>query len=160
MCDEAVALQRGEGPYARGKRSSRVERVKLIQIDPVDAEGAPARLAGGGEVTRAAVRDPFAVRAGQAAFGRDQDARPIAAPRRERARDQPFVVTGFAGITTVGIRGVEKGDAGVKGGVQHVDRARLVPIRLGREAHAAHADERRGGGGWPHEGSAGIRAAP
>ena len=148
--DRAIALQRGERAHAGRERRSRVRGVKLIQMDPFDAEGAPAGLAGGEEVTRAAVRDPVSLRPGQAAFGGDQDARAIAAPCRERAGDEPFVVTGLVCIPAVRVGGVEEGDAGVERGVQHLDRARLVPIALGGKAHAAHADERRGKLGGSH----------
>ena len=145
MCSIApVTLQRGERAHAGRERRSRVGRVKLIQIDPFDAEGAPAGLARGEEVTRAAVRDPVALRAGQAAFRGDQDARAIAAPCRDRARDEPFVVTGLARIPAIGVGGVEQGDAGVKGGVQHLDRARFVPLARRGKAHAAHRNERLG----------------
>ena len=129
--DQAVALQPGERPHAGRERRTRIGRVQLIQIDPIDAEGAPARLARRNEVPRTAVRDPLSPRAGQAAFGGDQDARTIAAPGGERSRDQPFVVAGLLGIAAVGIGGVEEVDAFVKGRVQHADRARLVPGRLG-----------------------------
>ena len=146
VLDRPVALQRGERAHAGCERRSRVRRVKLIQMDPFDAEGAPAGLARGEEVTRAAVRDPVSLRAGQAAFRGDQDARAIAAPCGDRAGDEPFVVTGLARIPAIGVGGVEQVDAGVKGSVQHLDRARFVPIARRGKAHAAHGNERL----WRH----------
>jgi hypothetical protein len=95
-------------------------------------------------MTRAAVRDPVSLRAGQAAFRGDQDARAIAAPCRERAGDEPFVVTDIVCIAAVRVGGVEESDAGVKGGMQYLDRAGFVPIGRGGKAHAAHPDQRRG----------------
>ena len=114
VLDQAVALQRGERAHAGRERRSRIGRVKLIQIDAVDAERAPARLARGDEVAGAAVGDP-------APCGRVRP--PLVATRMrerspvqvgERARDQPLVVAGIVGIPAVGVGGVEEGDAGIE----------------------------------------------
>ena len=141
--DQAVALQRGQRADAGRERRARVGRMELIEMDAVDAERAPAGLARGGEMARASVGDPGAVRTRQAAFGRHPDARAVAVPAAERASDQALVVTGLAGIPAVGVRGVEEIDAGIEGRVQHGQRARLVAIALRGEAHAAHADNHR-----------------
>ena len=128
----------GERAHAGGERRPRVGRVELVEVDALDAEGAPARLAGGGQVARAAVRHPAAARAGSSPpLVATRTARRVAAPGRERARDQPLVVAGVARVQAVGVGGVEQGDAGVEGRVQRRERAGVVAVRLGREPHAA-----------------------
>jgi hypothetical protein len=122
--------------------------VQLIQIDPLDAERAAAGLARGAQVGRASVRDPGSLRARQTALGGDDDARAIAAPCCERARNEPFVVADIVRVPAVRVGGVEQRDAAVERGVQHVDRARLVPVAFRRKAHAAHADH--GAASLPH----------
>ena len=88
----AVALQRRERADAGRERRARIGRVQLVEVDALDAERAPAGLARGEQMARAAVGDPAPVRPRQPALGGDADARSIAAPRRERAGDQPLVV--------------------------------------------------------------------
>jgi hypothetical protein len=114
--------------------------VQLIQVDAGHVEGPAARLAGSGEVTRAAVRHPLSTRPRQATFGRHRDARTIAAPHRESARNQPFVVTDLVRVEAVGVGGVQKSDASVERGVDDGDRACLVALGGRREAHAADTD--------------------
>ena len=146
LFDEAVTFQRCERANARRERCAWVGRVKLIQMDSLDVERAPARLACGADVTASPVCDPVSLRPRQAAFCGDPDARVVPAPGRERLRDEPLVVADLAGVPAVGVGGVEEGDAAVEPGMQDGNRARLVPIALGGKAHTAHSDE------W-HEGA-------
>jgi hypothetical protein len=49
-------------------------------------------------------------------------------------------------VASVGVRGVEHGDARLDGGGDRLERALLVPVGVGREAHAAEADAELSGG--------------
>ncbi len=133
-------LQCRERTHAGGQRHSRIGRVKLIEVDALDAERAQAGVAGVTQVTGSAVGHPLPVRSCQSALCRNHEARAIAAPGRERAGDEPLVVADLGIVPAVGIGRIEKRDAGVQRGVQHLDAARLVAVALGREAHAADAD--------------------
>ena len=73
----------------------------------------------------------------------------IAWPRRQGARDQPFVVTAVLVGPAIGVCGVEERDTGVEGRVQHGDRGGLVAGRLGREPHASQRQ-------WPTVGHRSI----
>ena len=148
MCSIApIALQRGERTHAGRERRSRVRGVKLIQMDPFHAEGAPAGLAGGEEVTRAAVRDPVSLRAGQAAFRGDQDARAIAAPCRERAGDEPFVVTDLV-CTAAARLACQEGHAWCSMENAAPRPRSFVPFGGCEKGPCSHCDERRGKYGW------------
>ena len=92
--DETVALQRCERAHTGRQRHARVRCVQLIEVDAIDAERPPARLAGGDEMARTAIGDPASLRTSQAALGGDDDARAVAVPAGERARNQPLVVSG------------------------------------------------------------------
>ena len=76
-----------ERAHARRQRRARIGRVQLIELDALDAEGPPARLARRREVARAAVGIPLAAGPGHAALGRHDDARRgRRTTRRARAR--------------------------------------------------------------------------
>jgi len=98
----------------------------------------------------AAVSGPAALRPAEAAFRRDEHARRVDRRRGERLRDQPLVMAGLGVVEAVGVGCVEERDARAQRRVERRERARLVSIRLGREAHAPHAD-RRAGRGRPHD---------
>ncbi len=141
--DQTVSLQRGERADAGGERCPRVGRMELVEREAIHAERLAARLACRGKMSRASVREPPSIRARQTAFGRDGNARAIAGPCRQRTSDEAFVVTGFGRVPAVGVRGIEEIHARVERGVQRGNGSRLVPIWIGREAHASDADERR-----------------
>ena len=138
--DEAVAFQGRQRADARRQRCSRIRRVQLIQMDALDAERAPAVFAS----PRRCLARPSA---SQRPSGRVSPPlvatctpRSIAAPRRERPGDEPFVVTALGVVPAVRVGGVEKGHAGVECRVQHGETRRVVAIGLGREAHAPKTD--------------------
>ena len=140
LLDEAALLERGQRAHARGQRRARIWRVELIEVDALDAERAPARLTGGGQVTGASVGNPAPARPREATLGRHAHPRGVAAPGRERTCDQALVVPDLARVPAVGIRGVDQGDAGVEGGVQRGQRARLVTVGRGGQAHRSHGE--------------------
>jgi hypothetical protein len=135
--DQAAAPQAVQGAHARRERHARIRRVQLIEVDPVDAQRAQAGFARRRQGPGAAVSCPAPFGSSQAALGCDADCGPISLPCCERAGDQPFVVAGFTGVETVGIRRVEEPDARFQCGVQYIDGASLAAIGGGREAHAA-----------------------
>ena len=92
---------------------------ELGEIDPLDVQGAQAGLARGHEVACSPVGSPVALGTGEAAF-----------------------VTHLAVVPAVRVGGVDKGRAGIEGGVQHRDRSGLVAVAPGRQPHAAHANQR------------------
>ena len=141
--DVAVALQRRQRADARGERRSRVRRVELVEVDALDAERPPARLAGLDQMARPSVRLPRAVRPRESALGGHTNARPVPVPRVECPGDETLVVSGLAFVEAVGVRRVEERDAGVEGRVQDGDAATLVTIGDRGQTHATHAHERR-----------------
>jgi hypothetical protein len=122
---------------ASGVRGS--GRVKLVQIEALDAERHEAALAGFSQMLGAAVRCPPSARPRQPAFRSDAHARPVAGPGRERASDEALVVTALGVVPTINVRSVEKLDPRIERSVQDCSRARLIPIGLRREPHAAEA---------------------
>jgi len=112
--DEPVAPQCLERTGARRQRRARIGRVQLIEVDAIDAERPPARLARGDEMARTAIGDPASLRTSQTALGGDTDARAIAVPAAEGARNQPLVVSGVVRIEAVRIGGVEERHAGIQ----------------------------------------------
>ena len=154
LFDEAITLQRGQRPHARGQRRPWIRCVQLIQGNPVGAECPQAGFARRAQMTGASVRNPAAVRARQAAFGRDDDAGWVAGPGRERTSDEPLVVTGLMLVPAVRVGRVEERDAGVERGMQDLDTAPLVSAALRRETHAPEANQRTRNGRWPHGSSA------
>ena len=145
LLDQAVASEGGQRADARGQRRSRIGRMELIQLDALDAERPAARFAGGTRCSCASVFDPVALRSGQAAFRRDDDARAISRPCVEGSRDEALVVAGLRGVPAVGVRRVEEGNAGIERGVQDRDAVGRIPVALRGKPHAAHSDARRGG---------------
>ncbi len=141
LLDEAVALEGGQRAHAGGQRGARIRRVELVQEDALDAQRFPAGRAGGGEVARAAVRDPSSARAGEPALGGDAHARPLALPGGERPCDQPLVVPGLARVPAIRVGGVEQGDAGVQGRVHRRQRPRVIAVGRGGQAHGAHGHD-------------------
>ena len=140
--DAAISLERGKRPDARCQRYPRVGSVKLIEVNALDAERAPAGFAGRDQVTRPPVRDPSALRPRQAALGGDADARSVAGPGCDRARNQPFVVPRIVSAEAIGVCRVEECDAGIKRGMQDRQRPIVVAIGLGRQTHAAERNAR------------------
>ena len=141
--DQALILQRGERADARGERRSRIGRVKLIEIDPLDLERAKAGFAGGAKVACAPVGDPFAIGPGQPALRGDADARPIASSRQpggQRPARSAVRCDRLRRVPAIRVGRVEEGDAGVERRVQHLRSPRVVAFALGRQAHAAHPD--------------------
>lgn len=116
--------------------------MQLIEGNPADVERAQARLAGGDQRARASVGNPLPVRSRQAALGRDANRRRVAAPRFQRAGEQPFVVSDLGVVAAIGVRCVDGHDAGVERRMQDVYRSILVAIRRGRQAHASEHDSR------------------
>jgi hypothetical protein len=139
---QPVATQGGQRAHAGGERHPRVRSVELVEVDALDPQRAQARLARAGQVPGPAVGDPAAVGAGQAALGRDPDARPVARPGRERPGDQPLVVARLALVERVRVGRVEERDPGVERRVERGQAARLVPAWIRGEAHAP---DREGG---------------
>ncbi len=140
--DEPRALERGESAHAGGERRARVGRVELVERDALDSERAPARLAGGDQVARAAVGHPAALGPHEPALRRGDDPRTVAVPGCERPGDQPLVVAGLARVEAIGIGAVEKVDPRVEGRVQQRDGRRVVAAGRGRQPHAAEAEPR------------------
>src|SRR5205814_283090 len=102
--NETVALQPREGAHARRERRPRIGRMKLIEIQAFDAERFAAALTRGDQVLRPAIRLPAAAGPRQPAFGRDAHARSIAAPGRERFRDETLVVAPLRLVPRVSVR--------------------------------------------------------
>jgi hypothetical protein len=140
--DLPLALERRQRPDAGGQRRSGIDGVELVDVDPRDAEGAQAGLAGRRQVAGTAVGDPPAGRPGQPALGGDADSRGVAAPGRERATDQPLVVANLRGVPTVGVGSVQERDARVERRLEDGQGPLLVALGLGRKAHAAHRQRR------------------
>ena len=93
------------------------------------------------QVRRGAVDGPRAVAGAQvAALGGDQHAGGVAAPARQRLRDQRLVVPDLVGVQVVGVGRVDQGDAGVERGVDGPDRAAAVGPPLDGHRHAAESD--------------------
>src|SRR5256885_1079397 len=101
-------------------------------------------------MTSTSIRQPAALRPGEAPFGGNQDARSVAVPRGERASDQPLVVTDVGFIEAVGVGGIKEGDTRIERRAQHLQRDLFVAIGAGRQAHAAHRDRPIRCGRWPH----------
>ena len=129
--DQPSAFQAGQCTDARGERRPGIRRVKLIESDAVDAERAPAVFASCRDLFGATIGLPPAVRACQPAFGGHLHPRSIASPRRERRRDEPFVVTALAVVPAIRVGSVEKGQTGVHGCMKHGEALRIVAIELG-----------------------------
>ena len=141
--DVAVALQRRQRADAGGQRRPRVWRVELVEVDALDAERSPARLAGLDQMARPSVRLPRAVRPCESALGGHTNARPVPVPRVECPGDETLVVSGLSLVQAVGVSSVEERHAGVQGRVQDGDAATLVAIGVRGQTHATHAHERR-----------------
>ena len=124
--------------------------MQLIEIDAIDTDRAPARLARGDEIARTAIGDPASLRTSQTALGGDTDARAIAVPAAEGARNQPLVVSGVVRIEAVRIGGVEERHAGIQCRVKDAHGSRVVAVRRGRQPHTAHANHATGRQRWPH----------
>ena len=122
------------------KRRAWIRRMQLIERDAIDAERLAASFARRPQVLRASIRFPAAFGPSHAAFGGDGDPRSITRPGRQRARDQPLVVSDVAIVEAVRIGGVEQRDAGIERGVQDLDRAIVITIGIGRQPHAADRD--------------------
>lgn len=143
VLDQTVPAEGGEGADARGQRGTRVRGVEQVEEDPIDPECTPAAVAGRGEVARPSVRHPASVRAGEAALGRDPHGGTLALPRAQGTRDEPLVVADVARVEAIGVGGVDQPHPRVEGGVEHLNPAFLVAVRLGGQAHGAHAERPR-----------------
>ena len=101
--------------------------MQLVQIDPLDAECGEAPLARVPKVFRATVRFPASAGPGQSAFRRDANARAVARPGRERARDQALVVAALVLVQAVCVGRIEKVDAG-----SHDGKAEFVSAEISK----------------------------
>jgi hypothetical protein len=112
--------------------------VVLVQADGVNAERLQRGLRGLPQMGGRAVDLPGAVAgADVAALGRDQHVAGVARVSGQGLGDQPFVVTGLAGVHVIRIRGVDERDACVKGRVDGPDGAVLLGPALDRHRHPA-----------------------
>ncbi len=142
--DVPVPFERRERADAGCERRSRIGGVQLVQVDALDAERPPARLAGCDEVSRPPVGCPPAVGPRESTFGGDSNARAIAGPGRDGASDQPLVVPDVVRIEAVGVGRVEEREAGIERRVQNAHRPRIIALAVGRQAHAANGKARAG----------------
>src|SRR5262245_44047682 len=101
------------------KRHLRLGRLQLIDIDTLQLQPAQACLAGGAQMLRSAVVFPgLTPRSPEPAFGRDDQAFRI---RVERFGNEPLV-----DLRTVGVGGIDEGDAELDSKHQHALITRTV----------------------------------
>ena len=131
-------LQRAERLF---ERSARVDAVKLVEVDAVELQPAQAHLDALDQIARAA--HVFGFRralAGDAALGGDDQARRIG---MKCFADQPL-----GNLRTVGVGGVDEGNAQLDGAAQHA----LCFGRVGRLAPGAFAHQAHGSVAEPVDG--------
>src|SRR5205823_4729873 len=121
LADLSFVAERGERANAGLDRRTRIHDMQLIQVDHVDLERGPARIARGAKVLRATVGLPRSARTPEPTLGCDLNGRAIAAPRAQRSGDQSFVVTDLRRVTGIAVGGVEQCRAGIERGVDDVD---------------------------------------
>ena len=122
---------------AVGEGYGRIGRVKLVDVDPRDAERFEAALARFAQMGGARVSRPGAVGALESPLGRHDGVRPLFLA--ESARDEPLVVADVAVIEAVDVGRVDEGDPRVERGVDRADRVVLGGTIADREVHAAKA---------------------
>src|SRR5450756_3083084 len=87
----AFVPQRGHRLQAAAERNRRVDRMKLIQVNPLDIQGLQRALAGGADVNGRSIPDPGVAGSPQADLGSNADRVPIRAAG-ENPSQKPFVV--------------------------------------------------------------------
>src|SRR5262249_48540591 len=135
--DLALALQFGERAHRLVKRHLRIGRMQLIDIDTLQLQPSQACLAGGAQMLRSAVVFPgLTPRSPEPAFGRDEQAFRI---RVERFGNEPLV-----DLRTVGVGGIDEGDAELDSTHQHALSTRTIkrftPYTRAAQAHGAEPE--------------------
>ena len=141
---EAVVDEPGQRAHARLPRGAGIGRVQQVDVDrqavqggrgsPRSRRGSPARGRRGPRPTPARAIPPLVTM--RAPLRRAGAAQP--------ARQQRLVVAELALVAAVGVRGVEERHARLHGGSDGRQRALLVAVGGGREAHAPQADAQLG----------------
>ena len=121
----------------------RIRGVEEVQVDRETVEGIEARLAVRTNRPGPAVRDPTAADPRHPALRHDARRRRGAHPP-QAVREEPLVVAELVVAEAVGPRGVEDGDSRLHGRGDRREPARLVPLCIRRQPHAAEADAELG----------------
>ena len=137
VADLALLLQAHELADRVFHRYRGIDRVQLVEIDPLELEAPQTRLARFTQMLRTAVRGPFvARRPREAALRRDHESLRI---RVQRSRDQLFARAG-----SVSVGGVDEIDAKRHRALQHATRLRGIgrraPDAIACHAHGAEAE--------------------
>ena len=135
----AFVPQRGHRLQAAPERNRRVDRMKLIQVDPVDLQGLQRPLAGGADVNRRGIPDPGVAGSPQADLGSNADRVPVRAAH-ENPGQKPFVVAEVIVIEAIHIGRVDEGDADVEDLLDDARGGALVRPSRHRETHRAISD--------------------
>ncbi len=146
--DLAFVAEGGEVGDDVGVAHRSIGTVPLVEVDHLDLQRTQRLLDRCPQVVQGAVATPLlALAAGDTALGGDHHGVRVAAIGPDGVPDDALVVADRVPGRRVDVAGVDKGDAGVEGGMDRVDPGLLVRIALvvvHRHRHGAEADRGHG----------------